>query len=78
MKSAEFSVPERLDLEFKKFFRKQELVCILKVKNRIDALTSAKTNTDTNLNPFLSAFLHVIYFQYTINQRNAHIAELAA
>jgi hypothetical protein len=54
------------------------LVWIVKVKNRIDALTSAKTNTDTSLNPFLSAFLHVIYFQYKINQRNAGIAELAA
>jgi len=54
------------------------LVWIVKVKNRIDALTSAKTNTDTNLNPFLSAFLHVIYFQYKINQRNARIAGLAA
>lgn len=53
------------------------LVWIVKVKNRIEALTSAKTNTNTNLNPFLSAFLHVIYFQYKINQRNARIAELA-
>jgi len=54
------------------------LVWIIKVKNRINIIAKAKTDADTKLNPLLSAFLHVIYFQYKINQSNVQVAKTAA
>lgn len=44
------------------------IVWIIKVRNRINRVNKASKGTHLWLDPFLSSFFHVIYFQYKINQ----------
>ncbi|MDP4537479.1 DUF4234 domain-containing protein [Alkalimonas collagenimarina] len=41
---------------------------LIKIRNRINLLTGVGERSKFWLNPVLSSFLHVIYFQYKINQ----------
>lgn len=44
------------------------IVWIIKVRNRINRINKASKGNYLWLDPFLSSFFHVIYFQYKINQ----------
>ena len=44
------------------------LVWIIKVRNALHCVVGAKRTHGFWLNPFLSSFLHVIYFQFKLNQ----------
>ena len=44
------------------------IVWIIKVRNRINSINNVSKANALWLDPFLSSFFHVIYFQYKINQ----------
>ncbi len=44
------------------------IVWIIKVRNRINCINNASKGNALWLDPFLSSFFHVIYFQHKINQ----------
>ena len=44
------------------------IVWIIKVRNRINSINNASKGNALWLDPFLSSFFHVIYFQHKINQ----------
>ena len=44
------------------------IVWIIKVRNRINSINNVSKGNALWLDPFLSSFFHVIYFQHKINQ----------